>query len=273
MGIREVFGRKAPPVQDQHEAFRARAQERLAARAQARRRILVPLGSVAITAALVGVFLYTPVTAVGTIEVLGPVSEAQREQTQQHLSSLIGRQMIEVSTQEVNALAQQQQWVQATTASKQWPQTITVQVAVREPAIVIQSSTGEWAMDTQGFIIGMADPSLAHLPRVRTSDAITPTQATGSPGLVAAAQAVTVFPQTLKDYVTQWTVDPQVGLVVNMKPVGMGALESVQVIVGNAEEIPFKASTIEAMLEELAKTGGSSHKIDVRVPSRPVRIG
>lgn len=273
MGIRDRLGQADIPVQEQHEAFRKRAEERAEERARRRRRYLVPIGSLAATAGLIAVFLYSPLTAVGKIDVLGPITENQRAQTQAQLSSLIGRQMIDVTTQEVNDLAKQQHWVEATSTSKHWPQTISIQVAVREPAVVVQSPTGEWTMDQAGYFIGPADQSHAHLVRVRIEQPITPESRVGSPGLIAAAQAVTVFPQTLKDYVTHWTVDEQMGLVVDMEPVGMGSLKSVQVIIGTAEEIPYKASTIEAMLEDIAKAGHVSSKIDVRVPSRPVVIG
>ncbi|WP_336250003.1 hypothetical protein [Stomatohabitans albus] len=273
MAIRDRFTREHVPIEDQHEAFREQAKRRAQERARRRRNRLIPVGIALVTVTLIGLFLYSPLTAVANIEVFGAISDSQRTATQTQLDGLIGRQMINLDVSEVNNLVLRQRWVEASTTTKHWPQTINIQLAVREPAVVVNAPTGEWAMDNKGFLIGPADATMSHLVRVQTQRPISETDAVGTPGLIAAAKAVEVFPPSITDYVTQWSIDEAQGLVIDMKPEGMGALKSVQVVVGDAEDIPYKTSVIEAVIQDIAKSGQSSSTIDVRVPSRPVVKG
>jgi cell division protein FtsQ len=148
--------------------------------------------------------------------------------------------------------------VRAATVTRQWPDTVVIEVAEREPVAVVDIGGRLRALDQAGVVFDSYRSAPADLPRVTTQPGA------GREALEEAAAVVSALPADLAtrvDHVEVATVD-QVSLALR---------DGRTVVWGSADDSDLKAEVLVAMLGEAAPPAGTDGPadIDVSVPGRP----
>jgi cell division protein FtsQ len=148
--------------------------------------------------------------------------------------------------------------VREATVTREWPHTVVIEVAEREPVAVVDIGGRLRALDQEGVVFDSYRSAPGDLPRVTTQSGA------GREALEEAAAVVSALPDDLAtrvDHVEVATVD-QVSLALR---------DGRTVVWGSADDSDLKAEVLVAMLGEAAPPAGADGPadIDVSVPGRP----
>lgn len=148
--------------------------------------------------------------------------------------------------------------VREATVLREWPHTVVIDVAEREPVAVVDIGGRLRALDEDGVVFDSYRSAPAGLPRVDTQ------AGAGREALEEAAAVVSSLPDDLAsrvDHVEVATVD-QVSLVMR---------DGRTVVWGSADDSELKAEVLVAMLADVRPPAGAEGPadIDLSVPGRP----
>lgn len=236
-------------------------RERFAARAvQARRstlmRRLQVLGAVVALIALGWLVGVSPVLAVGGVEVSG-VDPADRAAVEELAAAETGTPLARVGTDELaRRIEAQVPGVAHADVGRGWPQTLTVDVTSRVPALAIRrDGGGVRLMDLDGVTFRTARETPKGLPAVSAEEGAE----VSADGVTAARTMLRALPESRRPAVRDVRVDEadQVSF----------ALEGTRVVWGDAADASRKAALVEVLLAKDVET------IDVSAPDTPVTRG
>lgn len=148
--------------------------------------------------------------------------------------------------------------VRSATVTREWPHTVVIEVAEREPVAVVDIGGRLRGLDQEGVVFDSYRAAPADLPRVSTQPGA------GREALEEAAAVVSSLPDDLAtrvDHVEVATVD-QVSLAMR---------DGRTVVWGSADDSDLKAEVLAAMLADATPPAGTEGPadIDVSVPGRP----
>lgn len=125
---------------------------------QGLRRVLISvLAVIAVSAIVAGIVLMTPLFSIKYIQVHG--LKHLRPEDVVALSGLaVGDRMLSVDEHAAGAAITQQPWVERVTVSRDWPGTVTIEVAEREAVLFTVEPDGQHLIDTQGVPFTIGDP-------------------------------------------------------------------------------------------------------------------
>ncbi len=242
----------------------ARRSRRAFARRQWGRRWLrwkPALAGLLLVGALVGaVWLvwFSQVLAVSDVRVSG-ADDLPPEQVLAAAGVTDGTPLARVDVDSVRTRVQAIADVREATVTREWPDTVVITVAEREPVAVVDIGGRLRAVDREGVVFDSYRSAPSGLPRVTTQPGA------GREALEEAADVVSALPDDLAervDHVEVATVD-QVSLVMR---------DGRTVVWGSADDSELKAEVLVAMLADAeAPAGGADGPpgIDVSVPGRP----
>ncbi len=199
-----------------------------------------------------GVWLvwFSRVMAVAEVRVTG--TDGLRPQQVLSVSGVTeGRPLARVDVDDVRARVQAIADVRSATVTRQWPDTVVIEVEERVAVAVVDIGGQLRGLDAEGVVFDSYRSAPADLPRVQTQSGA------GREALQEAAAVASVLPGDLAaqvDHVEVASVD-QLSLVMR---------DGRTVVWGSAEESDVKAEVLVAMVGEDPKSD-----IDVSVPGRP----
>jgi cell division protein FtsQ len=192
------------------------------------------------------------VTVIGAIHTgVGPVEAAV---------GLTGQPLVDVNPGQVAARVEALPWVAHATVTRHWPDGITVTVAERVPAAVVDSGHVAVLVDRTGHVLGPAPVGSAGTPVLVAP--VTP----GPPGSVLGAGAgpglsvLAAVPPLLSRRVEQVTVAPDGDVTVSLTG-------NIGVTFGPAVELAAKFESLLSVLVDVPPT--VPEVIDVTVPDAP----
>lgn len=211
--------------------------------------VLASLALVGLVGGGIWLFLFSSVLAVQQVEVSGTDS-ATAERVHAVSDEVEGEPLARVDLAAVRARVQALEEVRSATVTRQWPDTVVVEVEERVAVAVVAIGGRLRGLDTDGAVFDDYRKAPPGLPRVETApDA-------GRDALGEAATVVSSLPDDLAervDHVEVGTVD-QISLVLRDQRV---------VLWGSAEDSSVKAETVVAALRERPGT-----TYDVSVPGQ-----
>ena len=211
--------------------------------------VLAALVLLGLVVGAIWLFLFSSVLAVKQVEVVG--TEGLRPAEVRAVAGLEeGEPLARVELDDVRTRVQALALVRSAEVSRQWPDTIVIEVAEREAIATVEIGGQLRGLDLDGVVFDDYAQPPPGLPRVETA-----TDA-GREALREAAAVVSALPDDLAsrvDHVEVATVD-QISLVLRDERV---------VVWGSAEESDLKAQVLAGLLTR----PGSSY--DVSVPGQP----
>ena len=211
--------------------------------------VLAALLLIGLVVGAIWLFLFSTVLAVKQVEVTG-ADTATANRVHAVSDELEGEQLARVDLAAVQARVQALEEVRSATVTRQWPDTVVVEVEERVAVAVVDIAGGLRGLDRDGAVFDAYRKPPADLPRVETSSGA------GREALREAAAVVSALPGDLAakvDHVEVATVD-QISLVLRDQRV---------VLWGSAEESDLKAEVLVGLLTR----PGSAY--DVSVPGQP----
>jgi cell division protein FtsQ len=193
--------------------------------------------------------MFSSVLALKQVEVQG--TDNLRPQQVEAVAGLeTGRPLARVDHDDVRARVEAMAEVRGAVISRQWPDTVVIDVEERVAVAVVDIGGQLRGLDTEGAVFDSYRQAPADLPRVQTSaDA-------GREALEEAAAVVGALPDDIAsrvDHVEVATVD-QISLVLR---------DGRTVLWGSADESALKAEVLVALLD------GPGRTFDVSVPGQP----
>jgi len=228
---------------------RAFARRQWARRWLTWRYLLLGLVLVALLAGVTWLFWFSSALAVRTVEVSGAdrIGDSEvRAAADVPEGEQLARLDLDTLRARIEALAD----VRSATATRTWPDTVTVTVEERTPVAVVEIGGRLRGLDVDGVVFREFRSAPKGLPRVQTP------ADTGRDALLEAAAVVSALPEGLTrkvDHVEVATVD-QISLELR---------DGRTVLWGSAEESEAKAEVLAALLEQPGST------YDVSVPGQP----
>ena len=246
-----------------HASAAARRSRRAFARRQWARRWLrwkpVLAGLVLLGAVVGAVWLvwFSQVLAVTAVRVTG-TDDLPSSEVLDAARVVDGTPLVRVDVDSVRSRVQAIADVREVTVTREWPHTVVIAVAEREPVAVVDIGGRLRALDQEGVVFDSYRSAPDDLPRVTTQ------AGAGREALEEAASVVSALPDDLAtrvDHVEVATVD-QVSLVMR---------DSRTVVWGSADDSELKAEVLAAMLADAAapQGGDGPADVDVSVPGRP----
>lgn len=240
----------APDERATRERFAQRATD---ARRQVRRRRLLAALAVVVVGALVWLLGFSSLLAVGDVEVTG-AADPDVAAVEDVALEESGTPLARVDTDELaDRLREQVPGVAHADVSRGWPQTLTVEITPREPALAVTSEDGTIGlMDLEGVTFRSVDSVPDGVPEVTAEEGAEVT----SDGVAAAREMLAALPDGLRGRVDDIRVDEadQVSFAVG----------ETRVVWGDKSESERKVELVQVLLEEEPAT------IDVSAPDTPV---
>jgi cell division protein FtsQ len=222
--------------------------------------------AILIAAGLYSLARWSPIFAVGRIEVDGG-SPAVAAQVRSILGSYDGRSLVavdgEAAEQRVDGLAA----VRSSAVDRAFPHTLRVHVVLELPVAVLRRGADAWLVSARGRVIGpIARGTHLALPRIwlpsRTDIQLGALLADGSGALAARSLAAFVGSGFTDQIAFVRALDGQITL---------GLRGGLQVLLGPPVDLRLKIAIAHGILPTLAVPGaGGPDYLDLAVPERPV---
>jgi cell division protein FtsQ len=252
-----MASRTRTPVRPDHDVVdpvTRRSRRAFARREWARRwvtwkYVVAAVVLVGLVAGSLWLFLFSSVLAVKQVDVAG-VDGLRPEQVRAAGAVSTGEPLARVDLDAVRTRVQALAEVRSAAVTRQWPDTIVIEVEERVAIAVVDIGGALRGLDREGVVFDDFRQAPPGLPRVETDTGA------GREALQEAADVVSALPDDLAaraDHVEVATVD-QISLVLR---------DGRTVLWGSAEESPLKAEVLVALLE------GPGRAFDVSVPGRP----
>ncbi len=211
--------------------------------------VLAAFVLVGLVAGAIWLFLFSSVLAVKQVDVQGADDLLRPEQVRAVSGIEAGEPLARVDLDAVLARVQALAEVRTATVSRQWPDTLVIEVEERVAIAVVDIGGQLRGLDADGVVFDAFKQAPDDLPRVQT------TLGAGREALQEAASVVSALPDDLAtrvDHVEVASVD-QISLVLR---------DDRRVLWGSAEESELKAEVLAALLERPGST------YDVSVPGQ-----
>ena len=236
-----------------------RRQEVARQRSRHRLRVGAVVGAVLVVAAGVWVTLHSPVLAARHVSVVGAIHTGVGPVVA--AVGLTGQPLVDVNTGQVAARVEALPWVAHATVTRHWPDAVTVTVAERVPAAVVETpGHGAVLVDGHGHVLsdqpGVTPGTVALVAPVTPGPPGSVLGAGAAPGLTTLA----AVPPLLRRRVEQVTVARD-------GDVSLGLTGNIGVTMGPAVELPAKFAALLSVLVDVPPT--EPENVDVTVPDAP----
>lgn len=184
---------------------RIRARRRTVRREAGRKRlrVLIAAGSVVMVCALVVIVVATPLFAARNIEVSGHVY-ADPARVNQAIAVLDGRPMARLDLDAARAELAADPWVRSVTVQRDWPSSVRIDMAERQPIVAFPSSAELWHIaDTEGLVVATIENQPAELTIIVGDPTPTPIGEKISPQMADGVRLARALPKRLKERIQQ----------------------------------------------------------------------
>jgi cell division protein FtsQ len=144
-----------------------------------------------------------------------------------------------------------------------FPRRVAIAITERKPIVQWQVGNVNFLVDAEGRVIGTASrgEDLVQVREARTSglqigDSVPPE------AVQAAVELSALLPEDWQPASAAFDYAPDTGITV-------AARQGWRVRFGTAEDLPWKVATLQALADEIRRTGARVQLVDVRFPGRP----
>lgn len=176
----------------------------------------------------------------------------------QHLDAFLGFVPVNVwrlDSRELVSILTEHPWIVTAKVIWRWPNRIVIDVQERIPVAQLPSSWGWLLLDKDGKLLPPPEGVFVFsLPIVTNLDLKSPEQ------LVSTARLMSIVPEDLKDYISEWNAESRAFI----------SRSGTEVLMGPPVELEHKFVLLERILEDLALRGERAARIDLRITKNPV---
>lgn len=160
-----------------------------------------------------------------------------------------------LDSRELVEILREHPWILTARVHWRWPNRLVIDVQERTPVAQLPSSAGWLLLDKEGKLLPPPEGVFIHsLPIVTDLDP------TSTEQLVATARLMSIVPESLKDYISEWNVENRAFI----------SRTGTAILMGPLVDMEQKFVLLEKILEDLTLRGEEAARIDLRITNNPV---